>query len=115
VSDELLSARALVMRDLESTGVATAEVVSVLEDALVERRWWADQWPAGRVYVDGLIAQDVQDAILELMGRWPLCTSCGDAVHALHIHPELGGPDPMWVCEESGRVVAPLGALPRLR
>lgn len=102
------------MRDLEATGIATADVVSALEDAVAERRWWADQWPEGCLYVDGLVAQDVQDGLLETLGRWPLCTGCGpDATHALYIHPELGGPDPMWVCEESGSVVAPLGALPR--
>lgn len=109
---DLLSTRALLMHDLEATGVASAPAVSLLEDALVERRWWADQWPAGRVYVDGLVAQDVQDGLLSTYGRWPLCPTCGaDSTHALHIHPELGGPDPMWVCEESGTVVAPLGAL----
>lgn len=112
VTDQLLSARALVMRDLEATGVAGPEVVSILEDAVVERRWWADQWPAGAVYVDGLVAQDVQDALLERVGRWPLCTACSDDdTHPLYIHPELGGPDPQWVCEHSGHVIAPLGGL----
>jgi hypothetical protein len=33
--------------------------------------------------------------------------------HALYIHPELGGPDPRWVCENSGITVAPLGSLTR--
>lgn len=108
----MISARALVMRDLEATGVATAEVVSLLEDAVSERRWWAEQWPAGAVYVEGLVAQDVQDALLEKVGRWPLCTGCADDdTHPLYIHPELGGPDPHWVCEHSGSVIAPLGAL----
>ena len=109
--DLLLTARAVVMRDLQTTGVASAEVVSLLEDAVSERRWWAEQWPAGRVYVGGLVAQDVQDALLQRVGRWPLCPSCADAVHALYIYPELGGPDPVWVCEESGNVVASLGRL----
>ncbi len=31
----------------------------------------------------------------------------------LYIHPELGGPDPMWVCENSAIAVAPLGKLTR--
>jgi hypothetical protein len=31
--------------------------------------------------------------------------------HTLHIQPDLGGPDPYWVCEESGQPVAPLGSL----
>lgn len=111
VTDQLLSARAVVMRDLEATGVASAETVSLLEDAVSERRWWAEQWPAGEPYVGGLVAQDVQDALLMRVGRWPVCPRCEDAVHALHIHPELGGPDPVWVCEESGAVVAALGQL----
>ncbi|KRF19153.1 hypothetical protein ASG90_04120 [Nocardioides sp. Soil797] len=99
------------MRDLEATGVANPEIVSVLEDAVSERRWWAEQWPAGASYVGGLVAQDVQDALLERMGRWPVCPRCEAAVHALYIHPELGGPDPVWVCEESGTEIAPLGGL----
>jgi len=112
MADQLLSTRARVMRDLMATGVANAEVVSLLEDAVSERRWWAEQWPAGREYVDGLVAQDVQDALLERVGRWPLCRRCeDDDVHALYIHPELGGPDPVWVCERSGTEVAPLGGL----
>lgn len=112
MADRLLSSRALVMRDLLATGVATAEVVSLLEEAVSERRWWAEQWPAGRDYVDGLVAQDVQDALLERVGRWPLCRRCDDdEVHALYIHPELGGPEPVWVCEHSGTQIAPLGQL----
>lgn len=111
VTDHLLTARAIVMRDLEATGVVSAEVVSMLEDAVSERRWWAEQWPQGRTYVGGLVAQDVQDALLQRVGRWPVCPRCEGAVHALYIHPELGGPDPVWVCEESGTVVAELGGL----
>jgi hypothetical protein len=38
-----------------------------------------------------------------------LCTE--DPVHTLHIEPDLGGPDPMWVCEMTGEPVAALGAL----
>jgi hypothetical protein len=64
------------------------------------------------VYVAGLVAQDVQDALFETGGRWPLCPTCREAPeHALHIQPDLGGPDPMWVCEESGQPVAELGRL----
>src|SRR3546814_1510546 len=70
--------RSTVMRDLEATGIASAEIVSLLEDAVSERRWWAEQWPQGAVYVGGLVAQDVQDALLEKVGRWPLCTQCED-------------------------------------
>ena len=108
----LLSARARVLRDLEARRLATAEVVSILEDAMSSRQWWAEQWPEGEMYVAGLVAQDVQDAVLDAGGRWPLCDACEDAPeHALHIEPDLGGPDPVWVCEESGQQVAELGKL----
>lgn len=112
--DALLSARALVLHDLEVTGVASPESVSALEAAVTTRRWWAAQWPEGRTYVAGLVAQDVQDALLDAVGRWPVCRVCDDVDgHALYIHPELGGPDPAWVCESSGVTVAPLGTLTR--
>ena len=112
--DALMVARALVLHDLEVTGAATPDSVSALEDSLTTRRWWTSQWNEGRVYVAGLIAQDVQDALLERVGRWPLCRACDELdPHALYIHPELGGPEPTWVCENSGIAVAPLGALTR--
>ncbi|WP_121258356.1 hypothetical protein [Nocardioides ferulae] len=108
----LFDARARVLADLTACGRADAAAVSVLEEACSARRWWAEQWPQGEVYVAGLVAQDVQDALLETVGRWPLCEECGDApAHALYISPDLGGPDPEWVCEESGRAVAELGRL----
>ncbi len=107
-------ARALVLRDLEATSAATPTTVSALEESVTTRRWWASQWEEGRHYVAGLIAQDVQDAILEQVGRWPLCRVCDELdPHALYIHPELGGPEPTWVCEHSGITVAPLGELTR--
>jgi hypothetical protein len=107
-----LSARAQVLADLEARNQATAGLVSALEDAVESRRWWAEQWPEGEMYVAGLVAQDVQDAALDDGGRWPVCLSCDDAPeHALHIQPDLGGPDPVWVCEHSGRRVAELGRL----
>jgi hypothetical protein len=114
--DPLLTARALVLHDLEVTGAADAGSVSALEASVTTRRWWASQWAEGRQYVAGLVAQDVQDALLENVGRWPLCRACDGNVesgdpHALYIHPELGGPDPTWVCEVSGASVAPLGRL----
>ena len=111
-TDALLTARALVLHDLEVTSTADAASVSALEAAVTTRRWWASQWAEGTQYVAGLIAQDVQDALLEEIGRWPLCHACDDtAAHALYIHPELGGPAPTWVCEHSGIRVAPLGGL----
>jgi hypothetical protein len=112
--DALLTARALVLHDLEATGVADPDTVSALEASVSTRRWWTSQWAEGAQYVAGLVAQDVQDALLDRVGRWPLCHACDQLdPHALYIHPELGGPDPTWVCETSGIAVAPLGKLPR--
>ena len=109
----LFDARARVLSDLQARQRATAAAVSVLEDAVAQRKWWAEQWPEGQEYIAGLVAQDVQDALFESVGRWPVCQDCGDdaPIHALYIQPDLGGPDPMWVCEESGQAVAPLGHL----
>lgn len=109
----LFDARARVLADLQARDFATPTAVSALEDAMSERGWWAEQWPAGIEYVAGLVAQDVQDALFESAGRWPLCRSCGPEApeHSLFIQPDLGGPDPVWVCEESGDVIAPLGGL----
>ena len=76
-----------------------------------QRTWWAEQWPEGEKYIAGLVAQDVQDALFESVGRWPVCVSCEGPEQSLYIQPDLGGPDPMWVCEESGQAVAPLGHL----
>lgn len=111
--DPLVTARALVLRDLETTRAADVETVSLLESAVSTRRWWLEQWAEGAAYVAGLVAQDVQDGLLETVGRWPLCHWCEDAdPHAVYVQPDLGGPDPTWVCEESGTPVAPLGSLP---
>ena len=111
--DALMTARALVLHDLEVTRAVDPETVSALEEAVTTRRWWASQWEEGKHYVAGLIAQDVQDALLERVGRWPLCHACDQLdPHALYIHPELGGPEPTWVCETSGIAVARLGSLP---
>ncbi len=107
-----LAARARVLSDLAARSRATPDLVSALEDAVEARRWWAEQWPEGAIYVAGLVAQDVQDAAIDLGARWPLCLGCSDVPeHALHIQPDLGGPDPVWVCEESGTSVAELGRL----
>lgn len=109
----LFDARARVLADLQARHHATASAVSALEDACSARKWWAEQWPAGEAFVAGLVAQDVQDALFESAGRWPMCLTCDEDVplHALYIQPDLGGPDPMWVCEESGQSVAELGQL----
>jgi hypothetical protein len=111
-NDLLYEARARVLADLQAQHRATAAAVSVLEDAVSNRKWWAEQWPEGEVYVAGLVAQDVQDAVIDSGERWPECLSCRVGPgHTLHIQPDLGGPDPVWVCEESGTAVAELGRL----
>ncbi|MFF4231150.1 hypothetical protein [Streptomyces sp. NPDC001820] len=107
----LHAARALVLADLAARDVADAGVVSLVEEAVAQRRWWVEQWPEGVEFIAGLVAQDVQDALLERYGRWPLCPVCdaGDP-HALDVEPELG-PDPHWVCSKAGVVVARVGGL----
>jgi hypothetical protein len=107
----IFTARALVLADLQARRCATPDAVSALEDAMSQRTWWAEQWPEGEQYVAGLVAQDVQDALFETFGRWPVCVQCRGPEHSLYIQPDLGGPDPMWVCEESGEAIAPLGKL----
>ncbi|MFD0807303.1 hypothetical protein ACFQ0K_14515 [Nocardioides caeni] len=113
-------ARAQVLADLEARALGTVDAVTLLEEACSDRRWWLEQWPDGAPYIGGLIAQDVQDGLADRFGRadpsglWPACSACSShPVHALHIEPDLGGPDPCWVCEESGQVVAALGRLGR--
>ena len=107
----LHAARALVLADLAAQDVARADVVSLVEESVSHRRWWVEQWPEGVAYVCGLIAQDVQDALLERYGRWPVCPVCAEVEpHALDVEPELGT-DPHWVCGKAGLVVAPVGAL----
>ncbi|GGO87005.1 hypothetical protein [Wenjunlia tyrosinilytica] len=108
----LHGARALVLSDLAAGEVDDATVVSLVEDAVAHRRWWVEQWPEGAEYLAGLVAQDVQDALLERYGRWPLCPLHKDEgdPHALQIEPELG-PDPHWVCGRDAIVVAAVGRL----
>ncbi|WP_069817337.1 hypothetical protein [Streptomyces sp. TP-A0874] len=112
----LHAARALVLADLSADDVAVADVVSLVEDAVAHRRWWVEQWPEGVGFVAGLVAQDVQDALLERYGRWPLCPVCTDLndPHPLDIQPELGT-DPHWVCPKTGVAVARIGALNSVR
>jgi hypothetical protein len=111
--EPLLEARARVLADLEARDLACASAVSVLEDAVAQRAWWTEQWPEGIVYVAGLIAQDVQDILLDTDRRWPVCTVCDDTVplHTLAVSPDIGGPDPVWICEERGELIAPVGGL----
>jgi hypothetical protein len=111
VDEVLMRARAHVLHDLDATGAADPATVSMLEDVVEARRWWVTEWDEAPAYVAGLVAQDLQDRLLAERGRWPLCLRCHSATHALYIHPDLGGPDPRWVCEDSGQEIAPLGGL----
>ncbi|MEZ5096985.1 MAG: hypothetical protein R2731_13305 [Nocardioides sp.] len=113
MTDLLLRARAAVLHDLTVAGAADAAAVSVLEDAVAQRRWWLEQWADGAPYIAGLVAQDVQDTLFDARGRWPVCAQCDldEPAHSLHIEPDIGGPDPHWVCSETGLVVAALGRL----
>ena len=107
----LHAARALILADLEAADVAHADIVSLVEESVAHRRWWVGEWPEGVAYVDGLVAQDVQDALLERYGRWPVCPVCvGADPHALDVEPELGE-NPHWVCGKTMTVVARVGAL----
>jgi hypothetical protein len=112
VTECLLAARARVLHDLAARGMDTASNVSIVDEVLSARRWWVEQWPDGQAYVACLVAQDVQEALLETVGRWPLCSlhEEDERPHELRVTPDLG-PDPQWVCEEDGCVVAPVGAL----
>lgn len=114
----IYEARAQVLADLAARALDSPASVTLLEDACSERRWWLEQWADGAPYIAGLIAQDVQDALADQFGRdrrgglWPECVRCQEGpVHTLHVDPDLGGPDPRWVCEETGQMVAPLGRL----
>ncbi|WP_326689578.1 MULTISPECIES: hypothetical protein [unclassified Streptomyces] len=107
----LHAARALILADLEAGDVARADIVSLVEESVSHRRWWVSQWPEGIAFVDGLVAQDVQDALLERYGRWPVCPVCvGADPHALDVEPELGE-EPHWVCGKTSTVVARVGSL----
>ena len=109
--DPLLNARALVLRDLAAQGLVDAHTVSVVEECVSQRRWWLSQWREGAAFVVGLVAQDVQDTLFDESQRWPVCVNCPDPVeHSMSIDPELG-PDPHWICSESGALIAPLGGL----
>lgn len=116
--DALLAARARIVHDLAAYAMDTAETVSMVDEVLASRRWWVEQWPEGAPYVACLVAQDVQEALLETVGRWPLCCRGHDEddlpPHELRVDPDLGD-DPHWVCEEAGSVVAAVGALPAVR
>lgn len=108
----LLAARAALVRDLQASGSADATSVSIVEAAVAARRWWLEEWPAGAPYLAGQVAQDVQDALLPEIGRWPPCPLHEDDAepHELRIFPDLGS-NPRWICEDHEISLAPLGAL----
>ena len=62
-----LTARALVLADLEAARRADPQTVSLLEDAVSARQWWAEQWPEGAIYVAGLVAQAQPGDVVALM------------------------------------------------
>lgn len=113
---QLLAARAAVVADLVASGTDTATTVDIVEDAMVARQWWVDHWPAGATHLTSLLAQDVQDRLLDDLGvRWPECprADCADEpVHTLTVAPELSE-DPHWVCDRTGADLGAVGALPR--
>lgn len=103
----LHTARAAVLRDLDATGYCDPMTASLVDEAISDRRWWVEQWPDGAAYLTCLVAQDVADALLAKVGRWPCCV-----VHEeepLVIEPALGQ-DPHWVCGHCG-TIASVGAL----
>lgn len=108
----LLAARAALVCDLQASGNADATSVSIVEAAIADRRWWLEEWPDGAPYLAGQVAQDVQDALLPVIGRWPLCPLHEDDAepHELRISPDLGS-NPYWCCEDHEINLAPLGAL----
>ncbi len=110
--EPLLAARAAVLHDLTSRGLAEAAYVDVLDQVISQRTWWLHEWPDGAAYVTGQVAQDLQERLHDEVGvRWPRCAACDDLdEHELRIAPELGE-DPQWTCERGGFKVAAVGAL----
>lgn len=108
IDEALADARARLLNDFSATVPTSAVVVDALEDALTARREWATHWPDGAQYLPCLVAQDVQEAVVQVVGRWPTCRM--DGSHQLHVTPDLGA-DPHWVCESCSRVAAPVGGL----
>jgi hypothetical protein len=108
VDEALADARARLLHDLAATTPTTPAVVDVLEDVLTERRSWAAPWPDGAAFLTCLVAQDLQESLAEIIGRWPNCRL--DGGHQLHVEPDLGE-NPRWVCESCAAVAAPIGGL----
>ena len=108
--DPLLAARAQLLHDLAVQETTEVDLLALLEEVVADRRWWIEAWTGGADVVAGQLAQDLQERLLDDAGvRWPLCPLHPGA-HELRIDPDLG-PDPHWVCEEAGVLVAGLGEL----
>lgn len=103
----LHTARAAVLRDLSATGHTDPSTVSLVDDAVASRRWWVEQWPDGVAFLTCLVAQDVADALLARVGRWPCCVVHDE--EPLVVEPALGH-DPRWICGHCGEI-APIGEL----
>jgi len=108
IDDALADARARLLHDLSATTQTTPTVVDALEDALANRREWAEPWPQGAEFITCLVAQDLQEALVSSHERWPPCRV--DGGHQLHVEPDLGA-DPHWVCEDCSAIAAPVGEL----
>lgn len=108
-SAALLQARALVLHDIIACGADVAGIVDVLDTAVHDREWWVRNWPDGRPYVAGQVAQDVQDQLVDTEGRWPPCPLHPE--EALQLEPPMGE-DPRWVCGLGCGDIAALGTLP---
>jgi len=104
----LADARVRLLHDLAATTQTTPLLVDVLEHALTERKQWVKPWPEGAAFIACLVAQDLQEALEGVHGRWPRCRA--DGSHQLRVEPDLGE-DPHWVCEDCSSRVAEVGGL----
>ncbi|MEO8329587.1 MAG: hypothetical protein ABI586_06255 [Candidatus Nanopelagicales bacterium] len=108
VDQALADARSRLLHDLGSTTAVTNIHVDALENALTARRAWVEPWPEGVAFLACLVAQDLQESLVDVAGRWPMCRA--DGSHQLHVEPDLGD-DPRWVCQECSIVAGPVGGL----
>ncbi len=110
MTDPMTQATDAARHDLTVTGQWTDPAEAALSAAVQQRSWWLEQWPEGGEHLPGLIAQDVQEWVHDHVDSdWPLCPEHRD--HALFVEPDLG-PDPFWVCHQSGLPLARVGELP---
>jgi hypothetical protein len=110
VTDPLAEAATAAQHDLAVTGTWTDATEAAVAASVESRRWWLEQWPAGGEHLLGLVAQDVQEWVHDHVDSdWPTCPEHLD--HALFVEPDLG-PDPFWVCHQTGLPLAGVGQLP---